>query len=172
MPTKRATRLAREARLVAASAIWLVTWSWTVRRAVNWAVAALKASGTNGCRTAALPSGGHYAGQVVDPTRAVTLVDLHHEPGLIGVGLLDELLDEQRRLRRCVGQQEQPGLRVHGCDDQRHLTLGVELVGAQQGIECGELPGAGGVAGVLRNEPEGVDQGADDRVVGPGHAVR
>ena len=123
-------------------------------------------------RTAARPPGGHRAGQVVDPARAVTLVDLHHEPGLIGVGLLDELLDEQRRLRRCVAQQDQPGLRVHGRGDQRHLTLGVELVGAQQGIECGELPGARGVAGVLRNEPEGVDQGADDRVVGPGHAVR
>ena len=116
------------------------------------------------------------AGQVlderVDTVRRLALVDEHHQPRLAGVGLLDEPFGEHLRLRRRVGEQRLADLRADRHLDQCHAAQRALLVGAQQGVQRGQLAGAFGVGGPLRYQSKRVDERRHHGVVRPGDGVQ
>ena len=152
--------LARVARLVAASAIWLVTWSWTERRRLDCASTRGEDVGDVGLTTGS--AGGavrHLRGQRRRPG-----APLHPgRPARPAPACSASACWTNRSMNigACADASSSRTRPVCGSTAaaiSAMLAQGAELVGAQQRIERGELPGALGVAGPLRNQPQCVDQ--------------
>ena len=109
-------------RPAAASAISVVTRSWTTRRRLACASALARASADERVGDGLVTDGRHLPGQGVDLAPGFTLVDRHDERGMPDVGLLNEALGENLGLRRRVVQQVPPGRRAHRRRDQRHAA--------------------------------------------------